>query len=196
MKPRRGRRRRSLPHESPPARCCAGRSWPGKKRGRRKKRGRSSFFWLLRLTAGAERVFELQANDGLSDEGPAAVGGSLLDTAANRFEFCFCLGTIDECPPLPRSRDGPVAEDAAGLGCAVRTSPETAVLPVFGPLAQRRLPWITFDVSQDREQVAVVFHRECLESALVEMPRSLGVIVGMPPHGVRVRQPAKEGGEL
>ena len=44
--------------------------------------------------------------------------------------------------------------------------------------------------------MSVVFHRKRLEPALVQMARAFGVMVRMPPHGVRVRQPTKKGREL
>ena len=71
-----------------------------------------------------------------------------------------------------------------------------APAPVLNPLRQARPHRVSLDIPQHREQVLVALHRKRFESALIQMARSAGVIVGMPPHRVRHRQPLQEFGHL
>lgn len=98
--------------------------------------------------------------------------------------------------PLAGPRDRPVGEQLLLLGRAVLSPPQTAKGPVFCPLAQTGSQRIPLDVSQDGQQVLILLNGKRLEPSLVEVAGSLGAVMGVPPHGVRVSQPAEEVREL
>ena len=78
------------------------------------------------------------------------------------------------------------------LGIAILHEPSTTVLPVFHSLAKLGTQWVAFDITQDSQKMLVIFNRESLESTLIKMPRTLGLVMRMPTHRVRVRKPSEE----
>ena len=98
--------------------------------------------------------------------------------------------------PLARAADWPLGEQLPLLGRAMLSPPQTAEGPVFCPLAQTGSQRIPLDISQHGQQVLILLNGKRLESSLVEVAGSFGAVMGVPPHGVRVRQPAEEVREL
>ena len=98
--------------------------------------------------------------------------------------------------PQAGTGERPLGEQLLLLGRAVLSPPQTAEGPVFCSLTQTGSQRIPLDISHHVQQVLILLNGKRLEAALVEVAGSLGAVMGVPPHGVRVRQPAEEVREL
>jgi len=68
--------------------------------------------------------------------------------------------------------------------------PQAAPAPRRGPLHPPGQQHVPLDVPTDDQRVRVRLHRQRLELPPVQMPGSSGIIMGVPPHAVRMREPA------
>ncbi len=130
------------------------------------------------------------------DPGGGAEWLTSPDGHANGIDLGLTLRPVDRRQPVPRDASRPVGEDLAGLGHAAMTPPEAGPPPVLGPLDQVGPQGIPLDIAADGQEVLVALHGERLETPLVKMVGPRVMIVCVPAHGVRVREPADEGGQL
>lgn len=78
----------------------------------------------------------------------------------------------------------------------MRSPPETPPLPLFGSGHQARPQRVALHIAGDRENMLVCLHRKRFETSLVDQPSSRGLVMGMPPLGVRHRDPPQHLGEF
>ena len=122
----------------------------------------------------------------------ASIGLTLSQAFSNRLFFRFVLSPIHHRDPSSGTSNRPVAKQLARLVAAVNPTPQTSVFPIFCSLTQIRSQGISFNISQYRQQMFVFFNWKSLEPSLIKVSCSFGMMVSMPTHRVRVRQPSKK----
>jgi hypothetical protein len=152
-----------------------------------------SFPWPSSWT---QCVFELQASRGLADPLLATKRCAAVHTTPNRFQLAFCLRLVHPPAPVPWARNRPLREQFAAAAVSMRHSPRTAGFPILGTSAERCSDGIPLNVPQHGQQMVVRLDRKRFESSLVQMPGSLRMVMGMPTHGMGVRQPPEKGRKL
>jgi hypothetical protein len=93
--------------------------------------------------------------------------------------------------PVRRDRDRPRAQPVRrplAPGPVAQAGPPPVRRPADQPGPER----VPLDVPQDRVQVVVLLDGERLEPPLVQVAGPGRVVVGVPPHGMRVRQPPEK----
>ena len=89
----------------------------------------------------------------------------------------------DEINPIGAPRDWPRCQERLFRFRCVRPPPQTAKPPLVGPVAQTGRVSIPLHIPADREKVMVILDGKRLESALIQMAVSSGVIMSMMPLG-------------
>ena len=102
-------------------------------------------------------------------------------------------GGVDAFGPVGWARDGAGVEGGSFGGTALR---KTAPSPVLSLCHESRAEGITLDVPRDREIMGVVLDGKGLKSALIEVSRSGGLVLGVPPLGMGERKPTHEAREV
>ena len=110
----------------------------------------------------------------------------------HRLLFLVGERSRDEINPIGAPRDWPRCQQRLFRLRSLRPPPQTAKPPLVGPVAQTSRVRIPLHVLADREKMMVILDGERLESALIQMAVSGGVIMSMMALGVREAQPLAE----
>ena len=130
-----------------------------------------------------------ESGSGLADPVFTALRCPPLETVADRFQLLLGLRLVDMQHPLSRTIDGPGREETFR---SVLAPPQAAPSPILARSHRFARSGVAFDITQHRQQVVIFFDWQGLESALIQMPCSFGVMVSMPSHCMRVGKAPKE----
>src|SRR5271166_2115611 len=93
--------------------------------------------------------------------------------------------------PAIRNRYGPRTQP--GYRRSMDAMPQTRPAPVLGSLDQASTQRVALHVAAHRQKMIPLFYGKRLESALIDWPCSLGVIMGVPAPHMGHRQPLHMG---